>query len=261
MSSDDESELEDEDLKVELQKLREKHIQEVVTLQAQQNRELQDVYTRLRALREGKAQSSDNSSQPMSPRRPRSLKSKQRSRPQSLTHLDNGIGHSDQQCSESNSDAGQHSVSEKKSLFTDDLHKLVDDWAKENANLNQKPSLNQIKLNQNRPETDSWSRVHEASSVTSGFPSSWGTTLPQIHGTVPAAISPSLVHPNFASGGIPSYACQLNAMNSSGFPVQWSNQTPGLPAQHLASYQPGMGMQAFPSATAQKAATIPSSPK
>lgn len=68
---------------------------------------------------------------------------------------------SDQQCSESNSDAGQHSVSEKKSLFTDDLHKLVDDWAKENANLNQKPSLNQIKLNQNRPETDSWSRVHE----------------------------------------------------------------------------------------------------
>lgn len=103
--------------------------------------------------------------------------------------------------------------------------------------------------------------ILQASSVTSGFPSSWGTTLPQIHGTVPAAISPSLVHPNFASGGIPSYACQLNAMNSSGFPVQWSNQTPGLPAQHLASYQPGMGMQAFPSATAQKAATIPSSPK
>ncbi|KAM4019423.1 serine/threonine-protein kinase WNK3 [Anomaloglossus baeobatrachus] len=172
MSSDDESELEDEDLKVELQKLREKHIQEVVSLQAQQNRELQEVYARLRSLRASKTQSSDTSSQPMSPRRPRSLKSKQRSRPQSLTHLDNGIGHSDHQCSESNSDACQQSVSEKKSLFTDDLHKLVDDWAKENAgSLHQKPSLNQIKLNQNRPETDCWNRVHEGfDHVTYEFP-------------------------------------------------------------------------------------------
>ncbi|KAM3910954.1 serine/threonine-protein kinase WNK3 isoform 2-T2 [Leptodactylus fuscus] len=266
MSSDDESELEDEDLKVELQKLREKHIQEVVSLQAQQNRELQEVYARLRALRENKAQNSDNCSQPMSPRRPRSLKSKQRSRPQSLSHMDNGIGHSDQQCSESNSDACQQSVSEKKSLFTDDLHKLVDDWAKENAgSLHQKPSLNQIKLNQNRPETDGWSRVHEASAVTSNFPSTWVPALSQIHGSVPAAITQSLVLPNFASGGIPSYpiphACQLNAMGSSAYPVQWSNQTPGLPTQHLAAYQPGIGMQAFPSATAPKAATIPSSPK
>ncbi|KAG9477732.1 hypothetical protein GDO78_012968 [Eleutherodactylus coqui] len=266
MSSDDESELEDEDLKVELQKLREKHIQEVVSLQAQQNRELQDVYVRLRALRENKAQSSDHSSQQMSPRRPRSLKSKQRSRPQSLNHMDNGIGHSDQQCSESNSDACQQSVSEKKSLFTDDLHKLVDDWAKDNAgNLHQKPSLNQIKLTQNRPETDGWSRVHEASPVTSSFPTTWVPTLSQIHGTVPAAIPQSIVLPNFASGGIPAYpashVCQLNAMGSSGYPVQWSNQTPALPAQHLATYQPGIGMQAFPSAPAQKAAAVPSSPK
>ncbi|XP_069604302.1 serine/threonine-protein kinase WNK3 isoform X2 [Ranitomeya imitator] len=266
MSSDDESELEDEDLKVELQKLREKHIQEVVSLQAQQNRELQDVYARLRSLRETKMQSSDTSSQQVSPRRPRSLKSKQRSRPQSLSHMDNGIGHSDQQCSESNSDACQHSVSEKKSLFTDDLHKLVDDWAKENAgSLHQKPSLNQIKLNQNRPETDCWNRVHEPLPVTSSFPSSWVPTLSQIHGTVPAAISQSLVLPNFAPGGIPSYpiphACQLNAMGNPGYPVQWSNQTPGNPAPHLATYQPGIGMQAFPSAPAQKAATIPSSPK
>ncbi|XP_040260885.1 serine/threonine-protein kinase WNK3 [Bufo bufo] len=266
MSSDDESELEDEDLKVELQKLREKHIQEVVSLQAQQNRELQEVYTRLWALRDNKAQTSDSPSQPMSPRRPRSLKSKQRSRPQSMTHMDNGIGHSDQQCSESNSDACQQSTFEKKSLFTDDLHKLVDDWAKDNAgNMHQKPSLNQIKLNQNRPEADGWSRGHEASSVTLNFTSTWAPPLSQIHGTVPAAISPSLV-PNFTSSGISSYpiphACQLNAMGTAGYPVQWPSQTPGLPAQHLAAaYQPGIGMQAFPSATAQKAATIPTSPK
>ncbi|XP_063792440.1 serine/threonine-protein kinase WNK3 isoform X2 [Pseudophryne corroboree] len=266
MSSDDESELEDEDLKVELQRLREKHIQEVVTLQAQQNRELQEVYARLRCLRECKSEPFDGTSQPMSPRRPRSLKSKQRSRPQSLTHMDNGIGHSDHQCSESNSDACQQSVSGKKSMFTDDLHKLVDDWAKENAgNLHLRQSLNQIKQNQNRPEPDSWNRVHEASSGTSGFPSAWAPTLSQIHGTVPAAISPSLVLPNFSSGGIPSYpvphACQFSGMGSTGYSVQWSNQSSGLPAQHLATYQAGIGMQAFPTASAQKAATIPSSPK
>lgn len=47
-------------------------------------------------------------------------------------------------------------------MFTDELHKLVDDWAKENAgNALQKPSLNQIKQNQNRSEPDSWNRVHE----------------------------------------------------------------------------------------------------
>ncbi|XP_068104403.1 serine/threonine-protein kinase WNK3 [Hyperolius riggenbachi] len=266
MSSDDESELEDEELKVELQKLRQKHIHEVVTLQAQQNRELEEVYARLRSYREGKAQSSDTPSQPMSPRRPRSLKSKQRSRTHSLTHMDNGIGNSDQPGTESNSDAGQNSVSEKKSMFTDDLHKLVDDWAKENAgNLNLKPSLNQIKQNQSRPDSDSWNRVHENSSSASGYPPTWMPTISPIHGTVPAAIPQSLVLPNFAPGGMPPYpgqhACQFNAMSSSGYPVQWPTQTQGHPAQHLAAYQPGIAMQAFPSATAQKAATIPSSPK
>ncbi|XP_018421000.1 PREDICTED: serine/threonine-protein kinase WNK3 [Nanorana parkeri] len=266
MSSDDESELEDEELKGELQKLREKHIQEVVTLQAQQNRELQEVYARLRMFRESKAQVSDTSSQPMSPRRPRSLKCKQRSRTHSFTHMDNGLVHSDQQGTESNSDASQQSVLGKKSMFTDDLHKLVDDWAKENAgNVHQKPSLNQIKQNQNRSDSENWNRVHENSSASPGYPPTWIPTISQIHGTVPAAISSSLVHPNFPTGGIQPYpaphTCQFNAMGSTGYPVQWPTQTPGLPAQHLAAYQPGIGMQAFPSATAQKAATIPSSPK
>ncbi|KAM4663349.1 serine/threonine-protein kinase WNK3 [Discoglossus pictus] len=266
MSSDDESELEDEDLKVELQRLREKHIQEVVTLQAQQNRELQELYERLHSLKESKAQSSDTSTQPMSPRRPRSLKSKQRSRPQSLTHMDNGIGHSDNnQCSESNSDTGQQSVSGKKSMFTDDLHKLVDDWAKENAgNQLMKPSLNQLKQNQNRPEMDNWIRAYENSTATPTYPSSWVPSLSQIHGTVPAAISQTLVHPNFTASGIPAYpvthACQYNAMSGTGYPVQWAAQPPVLPPQHLAQYQPGIGVQAF-STSATPKATIPSSPK
>ncbi|XP_075434549.1 serine/threonine-protein kinase WNK3 isoform X3 [Ascaphus truei] len=265
MSSDDESELEDEDLKVELQRLRQKHIQEVMTLQAQQNRELQELYERLHSLKENKAQSSDTSSQPMSPRRPRSLKSKQRSRPPSLTHMDNGVGHSDN-CSESNSDACQQSLSGKKSMFTDDLHKLVDDWAKDNAgNPLLKPSLNQIKQNQNRLEPDSWNRSYENTATTSGYPSGWVPSLSQIHGTAPAAISPSLAHPNFTAAGMPAYpvphACQFNAMGGTGYPVQWAAQSPVLPTQHLAAYPPGIGVQAFPTAAAQKAAAIPLSPK
>ncbi|XP_034505224.1 serine/threonine-protein kinase WNK3 isoform X3 [Ailuropoda melanoleuca] len=90
MSSDDESEIEDEDLKVELQRLREKHIQEVVNLQTQQNKELQELYERLRAIKDSKSQSSEVPLPPSSPRRPRSFKSKVRSRPQSLTHVDSG---------------------------------------------------------------------------------------------------------------------------------------------------------------------------
>ncbi|KAM4697207.1 serine/threonine-protein kinase WNK3 [Rhinophrynus dorsalis] len=266
MSSDDESELEDEDLKMELQKLREKHIQEVVTLQAQQSRELQELYVRLRSLRENKAQSSDNSCQPMSPRRPRSLKSKQRSRPQSLTHVDNGIGHSDHQCNESNSDACQQSITEKKSMFTDDFHKLVDDWAKEHAgNLLMKPSLNQIKQNQTRPEQDGWNRTYENTNATSSYPSNWVPSLSQIQGTVPGAIPQSLVLSNFTAGGIPTYpvpqACQFNTMGSTGYPVQWAAQAPVLPTQHLGTYQPSIGVQAFTTSAVQKAATIPSSPK
>ncbi|KAL0589074.1 Serine/threonine-protein kinase WNK3 [Plecturocebus cupreus] len=91
MSSDDESEIEDEDLKVELQRLREKHIQEVVNLQTQQNKELQELYERLRSVKDSKTQSTEMLLPPASPRRPRSFKSKLRSRPQSLTHVDNGI--------------------------------------------------------------------------------------------------------------------------------------------------------------------------
>ncbi|XP_037676739.1 serine/threonine-protein kinase WNK3-like [Choloepus didactylus] len=91
MSSDDESEIEDEDLKVELQRLREKHIQEVVNLQTQQNKELQELYERLRLVKDSKNQSSEIPLPPTSPRRPRSFKSKLRSRPQSLTHGDSDL--------------------------------------------------------------------------------------------------------------------------------------------------------------------------
>ena len=68
-----------------------RHIQEVVNLQTQQNKELQELYDRLRAIKNGKTSSSEIALPPVSPpRRPRSFKSKLRSRPQSSTYVDSG---------------------------------------------------------------------------------------------------------------------------------------------------------------------------
>ncbi|KAG8129839.1 hypothetical protein E2320_016760 [Naja naja] len=193
MSSDDESEIEDEDLKLELQRLREKHIQEVVSLQAQQNRELQELYERLRSIKDSRSESSDISLQLSSPRRPKSFKNKLRSRPQSHSHVDNGIvaaecccattaasvidyqlsiqahllhqscsqaeTNQEQLCIVSSAASCQQTTASKKGMFTDDLHKLVDDWTKEKVgNSLIKPSLNQIKQNKHRLDTDSWSK-------------------------------------------------------------------------------------------------------
>ncbi|CAJ1085258.1 serine/threonine-protein kinase WNK1 isoform X1 [Xyrichtys novacula] len=101
-SDDDESELEDEDLRKELQKLREKHIKEVVFLQAQQNRELQELYRQLRSLKDQRQSLPASLSRTpplptappvLSPRRPRPAKTKLRPRPHS--HIDNnGVSHS-----------------------------------------------------------------------------------------------------------------------------------------------------------------------
>lgn len=50
----------------------------------------------------------------------------------------------------------------KKSTFTDDLHKLVDDWTKEAIGPSQpKPSLNQIKQIQQVQELGGWNQATE----------------------------------------------------------------------------------------------------
>ncbi|XP_027889936.1 serine/threonine-protein kinase WNK3 isoform X7 [Xiphophorus couchianus] len=162
---DDESELEDEGLRRELQMLREKHIREVVSLQAQQNRELQELYRQLRSLKDQRqslpAYLCRTPPLPaalpvVSPRRSRMAKAKLRSRPHS--HMDNnGVPYSGIQQSSSFlggeqgrlrsavPDRKDHSPS-RKSTFTDELHKLVDNWTKEAVGPAPiKPSLNQIK--------------------------------------------------------------------------------------------------------------------
>ncbi|XP_041801414.1 serine/threonine-protein kinase WNK3 isoform X5 [Chelmon rostratus] len=186
---DDESELEDEDLRKELHKLREKHIKEVVSLQAQQNRELQELYRQLRCLKDQRQSLPASLSRTpplptappvLSPRRPRPAKIKLRPRPHS--HMDNnGVTHSGIQQSSSFSGGEQsrlplycnpeHHTSLptkrdhsplRKSTFTDELHKLVDNWTKETVGPSPpKPSLNQIKQIQQVQELGGWSQQTE----------------------------------------------------------------------------------------------------
>ncbi|XP_062975526.1 serine/threonine-protein kinase WNK3 [Elgaria multicarinata webbii] len=305
MSSDDESEIEDEDLKVELQRLREKHIQEVVNLQAQQNRELQEIYERLRSIKDCRSESSDVSLQLSSPRRPKSFKSKLRSRPQSLSHVDNGIvaaecccattaasvidyqlsiqAHllhqscsqaetsQDQLCIVSSTASCQQTTASKKGMFTDDLHKLVDDWTKEKVgNSLIKPSLNQIKQNKHRLDTDSWSNVYETTTSTVGYTSTWISSLSQFRGTVPAALPQGLPLSPFSGTltpyGVP-HVCQYNTMTGTAYPVQWmgisgtAQQSIVVPAQPAGPFQPGISMPAFPTSPVQNPAPIPPGPK
>ncbi|XP_040905415.1 serine/threonine-protein kinase WNK3 isoform X2 [Toxotes jaculatrix] len=219
---DDESELEDEDLKRELHKLREKHIKEVVSLQAQQNRELQELYRQLRSLKDQRQSLPVSLSRTpplptapiLSPRRPRPAKIKLRPRPHS--HMDNnGVTHSGIQQSSSFSGGEQsrlplycnpehcpslpakrdHSPL-RKSTFTDELHKLVDNWTKEMVGpAPPKPSLNQIKQIQQVQELGGWSQPTEVA------PSGWFPVAPLNPQASPAPASLPVAAPSPYTGG------------------------------------------------------------
>ena len=67
---------------------------------------------------------------------------------------------------ESSAASFQQSSVSKKGMFTDDLHKLVDNWTKETVgNSLIKPSLNQLKQSQQKLETDIWNKASEVSSL------------------------------------------------------------------------------------------------
>ncbi|KAL4646121.1 serine/threonine-protein kinase WNK2-like [Arapaima gigas] len=230
---DDESELEDEDLRRELQRLREKHIKEVVSLQAQQNRELQELYRQLRSSRDHRPPLPlplsrtppllPATSPALSPRRPRPAKAKLRTRPHS--HLDNnGVMHAGNQQSSSLSGGEENRLppycpptplttqaatrdlgavpqgsANRKSTFTDDLHKLVDDWTKETVGaVPPKPSLNQIKHIQQVQDLGGWSQPAET--ATPG----WFAAVPLNLPAGPAPVAQSCVSPaQYGGGGLP----------------------------------------------------------
>ncbi|KAM9342465.1 uncharacterized protein wnk3 [Pholidichthys leucotaenia] len=232
----DESELEDENLKRELHRLREKHIREVVSLQAQQNRELQELYRQLRSLKDQRqslpASLSRTPTLPtapplLSPRRPRPPKTKLRPRPHS--HMDNnGVTHSGFQQSSSFSGGEQNRLSlyynpdhrtslppkrdlspVRKSTFTDDLHKLVDNWAKEPVGpAPPKPSLNQIKQIQQVQELGGWSQSTE-------MPPGWFPMAQLNPQASPTPASLTVAAPSQYTGG-----GNLSALPSPGPPPQ-----------------------------------------
>ncbi|XP_070695023.1 serine/threonine-protein kinase WNK3 [Pempheris klunzingeri] len=234
---DDESELEDEDLRKELHKLREKHIKEVVSLQAQQNRELQELYRQLRSLKDQRQSLPASLSRTpplptappvLSPRRPRPAKIKLRPRPHS--HMDNnGVTHSGIQQSSSFSGGEQsrlplycnpelhtslpakrdHSPL-RKSTFTDELHKLVDNWTKETVGPSPpKPSLNQIKQIQQVQELGGWSQSAEVA------PPAWFPVAQLNPQAPPPPASLPVAAPSHYTGG-----GSLSTLHSPGPPPQ-----------------------------------------
>ncbi|KAG7228376.1 hypothetical protein INR49_009240 [Caranx melampygus] len=268
---DDESELEDEDLRRELHKLREKHIKEVVSLQAQQNRELQELYRQLRSLKDQRQSLPVSLSRTpplptappvLSPRRPRPAKIKLRPRPHS--HMDNnGVTHSGIQQSSSFSGGEQsrlplycdpeHRPSLpakrdqsplRKSTFTDELHKLVDNWTKETVGQTPpKPSLNQIKQIQQVQELGGWSQATEAA------PPGWFPVAPLNPQASPTPASLPVAAPSHYPGG-----GSLSTLPSPGPPPQsHMAQVPqmqqslhlhqSLPLQQMSYQQPPLRQQ------------------
>lgn len=156
-------------------------------------------------------------------------------------------------------------------MFTDDLHKLVDDWTKETvANSLIKPSLNQLKQSQHKLETDNWNKVYENTPSTMGYTSTWISSLSQIRGAVPTSLPQGLPLPSFpgplSSYGMP-HVCQYNAVGGPGYPLQWVGIT-GAPQQSVATsaqpggpLQPGMNLQGFAVPPVQNSYTVPPGPK
>uniref|UniRef100_W5NC49 non-specific serine/threonine protein kinase n=1 Tax=Lepisosteus oculatus TaxID=7918 RepID=W5NC49_LEPOC len=221
MSSDDEeSELEDEDLRKELQKLREKHIQEVVSLQAQQNQELQELY-RQESSHPAVSLGRSAVSRTPPPRRWMAMWGRwaactataaPRASPSTVRHItvfkcpwvlkgptDYKLFKNSRSCwccrplTCSNAHALPAASANKKGMFTDELHKLVDDWTKETVgNALTKPSLNQIKQIQQKQEIGVWNQPSESSG------SGWFPAGPAGHSCgmgIPAAPVPPAVTP------------------------------------------------------------------
>ncbi|XP_047662958.1 serine/threonine-protein kinase WNK3 isoform X2 [Tachysurus fulvidraco] len=264
-SSDDESEVEDEDLRKELQKLREKHIKEVVSLQAQQKQELQELYRQLRSLKDCyQPPSPPSTSLAISPRRPRPSKPKPRPRPHS--HIENnGVTHQGS-LQQSSSYSGEepnrlHSyctpektgsltsktgLSNKESTFTDKLHKLVDDWTKEAIGpANPKPSLNQLKQIQQAQDLGGWNQLTEAS------PTAWFPTTSLNPRSAPVSASntggqalPACTQPSI----LPASQQSIHMQNQSFQPLQY-----GQPSMPTSSLPTSLASPSTPSSTSMAA--------
>ncbi|XP_060011430.1 serine/threonine-protein kinase WNK2 isoform X9 [Lagenorhynchus albirostris] len=162
ISSDNDSEIEDADIRKELQSLREKHLKEISELQSQQKQEIEALYRRL-----GKPLPPNlglfHTAPPVGRRR-RSSKSKLKAGKllnplvQQLKVVASSTGSSTSSLVPGPEPGPQPALhiqaqvnnsNNKKGTFTDDLHKLVDEWTSKTVGPTQlKPSLNQLKQTQ-----------------------------------------------------------------------------------------------------------------
>ncbi|XP_036014104.1 serine/threonine-protein kinase WNK2 isoform X31 [Mus musculus] len=162
ISSDNDSEFEDADIKKELRSLREKHLKEISELQSQQKQEIEALYRRL-----GKPLPPNvgffHTAPPMGRRRKTSkskLKAGKLLNPlvQQLKVVASSTGSSTSSLAPGPEPGPQPTLhvqaqvnnsNNKKGTFTDDLHKLVDEWTTKTVGAAQvKPTLNQLKQTQ-----------------------------------------------------------------------------------------------------------------
>uniref|UniRef100_A0A7N4PML6 non-specific serine/threonine protein kinase n=1 Tax=Sarcophilus harrisii TaxID=9305 RepID=A0A7N4PML6_SARHA len=222
VSSDNDSEFEDADIKKELQSLREKHLKEISELQTQQKNEIEALYLRL-----GKPLPPNVGffhTAPPSGRRRRTSKNKLKAGKllnplvqqlksvasntrSTLKRLCLGKEHSSRSSTTSlvtgpepvppatlQVQAQVNNSNNKKGMFTDDLHKLVDEWTSKTVGAAQtKPSLNQLKQNQKRqdmePRANPAQAQNEVNSVRTGVGKQYLVPVP---GPVSAALIPGV---------------------------------------------------------------------
>ncbi|XP_072454320.1 serine/threonine-protein kinase WNK2 isoform X8 [Notamacropus eugenii] len=168
VSSDNDSEFEDADIKKELQSLREKHLKEISELQTQQKNEIEALYLRLgkplppnvgffhtappSGRRRRTSKNKLKAGKLLNPlvQQLKSVASNTRSSTTSLVTGPEPVPPATPQVQ-----AQVNNSNNKKGTFTDDLHKLVDEWTSKTVGAAQtKPSLNQLKQNQKRQDME-----------------------------------------------------------------------------------------------------------
>ncbi|XP_068407967.1 serine/threonine-protein kinase WNK2 isoform X8 [Eschrichtius robustus] len=212
ISSDNDSEIEDADIRKELQSLREKHLKEISELQSQQKQEIEALYRRL-----GKALPPNlglfHTAPPVGRRRKTSkskLKAGKLLNPlvQQLKVVASSTGSSTSSLVPGPEPGPQPALhiqaqvnnsNNKKGTFTDDLHKLVDEWTSKTVGPTQlKPSLNQLKQTQKLhdmeamagwPPASGEARAMNTSRTAVGMPCLAPTPSPLPTAVIPGAAS------------------------------------------------------------------------
>ncbi|XP_027692786.1 serine/threonine-protein kinase WNK2 isoform X9 [Vombatus ursinus] len=294
VSSDNDSEFEDADIKKELQSLREKHLKEISELQTQQKNEIEALYLRLgkplppnvgffhtappSGRRRRTSKNKLKAGKLLNPlvQQLKSVASNTRSSTTSLVTGPEPVPPATLQVQ-----AQVNNSNNKKGMFTDDLHKLVDEWTSKTVGAAQiKPSLNQLKQNQKRqdmePRANPAQAQNEARGVNSVRTGVGKQYLVPVPGPVSAAlipgVTPALPMPMTGtplSGPVPPYVIPPYPYGGV-FPApmyggQWPDTVgqPGIRGGHSLAPFPGLsktGLQLFP-VYLQQPAVNPCSPQ